>query len=654
MWPPWLLPLIVLSNSTFTEFSSQRRTISGNSERQDVEFSIEEVLLLNRHFVDFLSDVSDDNQGSSPDSQCLKTLRQLAEGYLVRERLGLEWFDSWGKTPSGLYHQNGYAFGNVDQCRAIEQVRMQHCTFIAAFPSDLALYYSGLCVPHSCSPDYVAQLYGNYLVTQGMMLIPLVRQETLCIRDEEIQYSGAMITAIIVSSLVGLHVLCSTLYELICLSLKRDVNPLFTAFSLLENIRTILQLVTRVKNTEKKSTVIDCAHGIRSLSMIWIIVVHVHETTFALPMENSPAWLNYLKNFIPTVLFYGGGLAVDTFLVLSGMLVAMSILRELDKKRRFNPLMLYLHRYIRITAPLAALILFVVSFAVYMGEGVYWKVQMESLMEPCMTNWWAALLHIQNYVDPGNMCLPWTWYLSVDMQLYIIAPALIYPLWRYGKRVLTVIAGLAILSMACVLASFLTNELRLTVPDAQRYVLTYYATHARMAVWLWGLAFGYLLHKTRNTGLHLPKRYWAIGWTACFALLGLILFANYQIYTSNAADFSFVADAFFEPLSRSMFAFCVMWIILACVNGKGGLLDEFLGASMWQPLSRLSYTMYLLHTVMLAMGSLAPVNTSAYFSAIDLFYRIWGAIGLTTSVSLLWSAIFEIPFGTLDRLLLKR
>lgn len=72
---------------------------------------------------------------------------------------------------------------------------MQHCTFIAAFPSDLALYYSGLCVPHSCFPDYVAQLYGNYLATQGIMLIPLVRQETLCIRDEEIQYSGAMITA---------------------------------------------------------------------------------------------------------------------------------------------------------------------------------------------------------------------------------------------------------------------------------------------------------------------------------------------------------------------------------------------------------------------------------------------------------------------------
>lgn len=214
------------------------------------------------------------------------------------------------------------------------------------------------------------------------------------------------------------------------------------------------------------------------------------------------------------------------------------------------------------------------------------------------------------------------------MQLYIIAPALIYPLWRYGKRVLIVIASIAILSMACVLTTFLVNEIRLTVADTVRYKLTYYATHARMAVWLWGLAFGYLLHKTKDTRVKLANLYWTLGWMLCFTLLGLIFFANYQIYTTNAAEFSFVADAFFEPLSRSLFAFCVMWIILACVNRKGGLLDEFLGAAIWQPLSRLSYTMYLLHTVMLGMGSLAPINTSTHFSVIDLFYRIWGAIGL--------------------------
>lgn len=27
-------------------------------------------------------------------------------------------------------------------------------------------------------------------------------------------------------------------------------------------------------------------------------------------------------------------------------------------------------------------------------------------------------------------CLSWSWYVSVEMQLYILAPALIYPMWR--------------------------------------------------------------------------------------------------------------------------------------------------------------------------------------------------------------------------------
>lgn len=253
-------------------------------------------------------------------------------------------------------------------------------------------------------------------------------------------------------------------------------------------------------------------------------------------------------------------------------------------------------------------------------------------------------------------CLSWSWYLSVDMQLYIIAPALIYPLWRIGKRALIIVVGLALLSMGCVLASFLVHELRLfgTVFNPLKYTLTYYPTHARMAVWLWGLAFGYILHQTKDTGVNLPKRYWTAGWVVCFVLLGLIVYGNYEIYTTDAEDFSHVIDAFFEPLSRSIIGFCVMWIILACVNGKGGLIDDFLGAPMWQPLSKLSFTMYLLHIVLILMASIATSKTSAYFSEIDIFYRIWGAIGLTTSVALLWSAIFEVPFMTLDKLLLRR
>lgn len=243
------------------------------------------------------------------------------------------------------------------------------------------------------------------------------------------------------------------------------------------------------------------------------------------------------------------------------------------------------------------------------------------------------------------------------MQLYVFAPAIIYPLWRYGKRFLVVIVAIAISSMAFVAATFYLNRFRLGFfapgSKVRRYILTYYATHARMPVWLWGLAFGYLLHNTKDTKVNLRNRHWIAGWITCYFLLGWIIFGNYQIQATNAEEYSYVIDALYETLSRSVFVFCVLWIILACVNGKGWLVDEFLGASMWQPLSRLSFTMYLLHIPLLVMASVASAKTASHFSAMDLFYRICGTFGLTTIVALLWSAVFELPFMALFKLILS-
>ena len=54
-------------------------------------------------------------------------------------------------------------------------------------------------------------------------------------------------------------------------------------------------------------------------------------------------------------------------------------------------------------------------------------------------NPWANLLYINNfpsieYVDPEDMsCLGQTWYLANDMQMFLIAPPIIYITWRWKK-----------------------------------------------------------------------------------------------------------------------------------------------------------------------------------------------------------------------------
>lgn len=207
---------------------------------------------------------------------------------------------------------------------------------------------------------------------------------------------------VIFSILAGLA-LASTLYEVVQIIRNQTVIALYSSFSLYKNVRGIFHTTPRITDPEKQLSVIECVNGVRALSMLWIIIVHIHESIIHVPIENAPGRMDYMGTFGSSILFTSGYLAVDTFLALSGMLVAFNILNELDKNGKINPLKMYLHRYIRITGPYAALILFGVSFAKYMGEGLLWNPIMDHHEASCSKYWWSALLYIQNYVNPTNM-----------------------------------------------------------------------------------------------------------------------------------------------------------------------------------------------------------------------------------------------------------
>lgn len=62
----------------------------------------------------------------------------------------------------------------------------------------------------------------------------------------------------------------------------------------------------------------------------------------------------------------------------------------------------------------------------------------------CEKYWYAALLHIQNFVNPNNICLDHTWYLSPDFQLFLLSPLLVYPLWKFGIKIFVLLPLLAL------------------------------------------------------------------------------------------------------------------------------------------------------------------------------------------------------------------
>lgn len=66
-----------------------------------------------------------------------------------------------------------------------------------------------------------------------------------------------------------------------------------------------------------------------------------------------------------------------------------------------------------------------------LGDGPIWNSRMQLEQERCLNSWWKNLLYINNYVGNESLCMFQSWYLATDTQLFILAPLVLYPLWKW-------------------------------------------------------------------------------------------------------------------------------------------------------------------------------------------------------------------------------
>lgn len=91
--------------------------------------------------------------------------------------------------------------------------------------------------------------------------------------------------------------------------------------------------------------------------------------------------------------FGNASVSVDTFFLMSGLLVSFFLLRELDRnKGKFNVGLYYLHRYLRLTIVYAFILGFIATLIVYVGTGPNWySVNLYS--NACRNAWWRQFLY---------------------------------------------------------------------------------------------------------------------------------------------------------------------------------------------------------------------------------------------------------------------
>ncbi|XP_005177891.1 O-acyltransferase like protein-like [Musca domestica] len=674
------LALLVLTSATFAEDSSNTLlSVPSSPFQSDIAFQ----------FFDIGSELSYDLRNVTAtsesarkydDDQCTKDIDRVLAGMRSYNEWALKFPDSWGRLPMGLLAGHTISMGQYEECIEInrqfaaeEAIRGQYCltkipikNYYKKIEKDdaqsRAISYKykdpenfelGICVPASCSPakanvilKRVIKKFYNQDV-QGDLV-----SEKYCDIDEPITLRGIDIFAIIFFAFIIFCMLASSIYDYVKTKKGEPKSPLYLSFSVLTNAPKIFT-VKKVNNPN----VIHCLNGLRCFSMMWVVFGHGYMTFYDLPHINRNKFYTWTQTPY-SMLVQNATLCVDTFFFMSGLLMLWGAFREMEKtKGKLDIKLMYFHRYIRLTPVVAVVVLYIMSLYKYSGAGPMW-MKLGTQDKRCEESWWATLLYVQNYAFPYSICISQSWYLAVDTQLYVLSPLFLIPLWKWGKKAVAPIAVFGVLCMGCTFATFMHNNFTLfRVDDNQvdlRQRLTYYPTHTRIPTWLMGVLFGYFLF-TKNRGRQIPlKKGWVItGWVLALGVMLTDLWGPYWRILPENPDAPIIEGAFYEPLSRASWACAIGWIVWACYNGHGGIINDFLSWGFFTGFSRLTYCMYVIHRIVQWVTA-GRLQTDTHFSDYDMVLRWWHDFGITLCASIFATLAFESPILGIEKAIFGR
>ncbi|GFT31382.1 nose resistant to fluoxetine protein 6 [Trichonephila clavipes] len=144
------------------------------------------------------------------------------------------------------------------------------------------------------------------------------------------------------------------------------------------------------------STEFACIHGIRALSMFWVVLGHTY-VLMDFELLKDPSGIQSFFRALEFELVHNGWLAVETFFLLSGVLMSVGGLKFLQKSKGcFNIPLMALRRYLRL-APSLLLLMGLVFFLPLLSSGPFWYQHVDPQVKSCAEYWWASLLFISNW-----------------------------------------------------------------------------------------------------------------------------------------------------------------------------------------------------------------------------------------------------------------
>ncbi len=417
-------------------------------------------------------------------------------------------------------------------------------------------------------------------------------------------------------------------------------SALQTAFTFKENFRSIY--TRRASNYAS----ID---GIRAISILLVLVFHTFFVyQLAHPTYDVTAIINELGMGWAWAL--NGDKGVDVFFVMSGFLISGIFFRQIAKSGHMDLKNFYIRRYLRLTP------------AYYFTLTLYWLLD-----GPNSEYIWANFLYINNFIDYGHQAVGWTWSLAIEEQFYFIYPLLLIVILKYSKSPGYTMLWLFVISIAVRAGIVLSDDAIRTSPGSRMYLdheyfnhfftILYDNLHSRFGSLLVGCMAAYSFHYHKDKLNDFFNSTMGII-TTIIGLILIIFFMAFASYLPIYDEYQTVHILYYI-FNRNLFSVGIGIIIVAMLLQQHGLANamrKVFSLSFLYPFATLSYSLYLIHLVVMSAVIPALINLTITMPAEypwsiteTLFYGFVISTVLSMAVATLMYLFIEKPVMNLRR-----
>ena len=298
----------------------------------------------------------------------------------------------------------------------------------------------------------------------------------------------------------------------------------------------------------------------------------------------------------------------------------------------------------------------------------------------CPSYWWTNLLFVNNFI-PANAgldrCMAWSWYLSNDMQFFMITPIILYLYYKYARKVGWTILGLLILCtvLCCSILVGVNDYSVVPFDDSKnggKFDMIYNKPYCRVAAFAIGLGCGWVLYSyyrykdTKevfdNQALAIAHSFTRIpvvryvGFILGVGLISFVIFIQHSAYAdirNGFQNWNRAETVLFMGFDKVLYGLGLSLTLMPCLLGKFPYLIELMGAAMWAPLAKISYCAYLIHILILGT-MIFSAEVAWYWSPLDIAIEYIAAVVLSYAAAFVLSLCVEAPFMNIEKVLFAK